>query len=66
LLTALKARFDANKARHPGLGWAKVQAQLKRENLAASALPVFARFDPPWTPAFLHHTEVLIRMEIQK
>jgi hypothetical protein len=29
LLTALKARFDANKARHPGLGWAKVLARLE-------------------------------------
>ena len=29
LLTALKARFDANKARHPGLAWAKVQARLE-------------------------------------
>ena len=28
LLAALKARFDANKARHPGLVWAKVQARL--------------------------------------
>ncbi len=27
LLSALKARFDANKARHPGLVWAKVQAR---------------------------------------
>ena len=24
LLAALKARFDANKARHPGLVWGKV------------------------------------------
>ena len=29
LLAALKARFDANMARHPGLGWAKVQARLE-------------------------------------
>ena len=29
LLAALKARFDANKARHPGLVWAKVQARLE-------------------------------------
>jgi len=27
LLAALKARFDANQARHPGLVWAKVQAR---------------------------------------
>ena len=29
LVAALKARFDANKARHPGLVWAKVQARLE-------------------------------------
>ena len=29
LLAALKARFDANKARHQGLVWAKVQARLE-------------------------------------
>ncbi|HEU5069216.1 MAG TPA: DUF4256 domain-containing protein [Verrucomicrobiae bacterium] len=28
LLAALKARFDANKVRHPSLVWAKVQARL--------------------------------------
>lgn len=27
LLTTLQARFDANKARHPVLVWAKVQAR---------------------------------------
>lgn len=29
LLATLKARFDANKARHPGLVWAKVQTPLE-------------------------------------
>jgi len=29
LLAVLKARFDANKDRHPGLVWAKVQARLE-------------------------------------
>ena len=29
LLAALKARFDANQTRHPGLVWAKVQARLE-------------------------------------
>ena len=27
LLAALKARFDANMSRHPGLVWDKVQAR---------------------------------------
>ena len=29
LLNALKARFEKNMGRHPGLGWAKVQARLE-------------------------------------
>ena len=29
LLATLQTRFDANKARHPGLAWAKVQARLE-------------------------------------
>jgi Protein of unknown function (DUF4256) len=29
LLAALKARFEMNMARHPGLVWAKVQARLE-------------------------------------
>lgn len=29
MLTALKARFDANISRHPGLVWSKVQARLE-------------------------------------
>jgi hypothetical protein len=29
LLASLKVRFDANKARHQGLVWAKVQARLE-------------------------------------
>ncbi len=29
LLAALKARFEKNMGRHPGLVWAKVQARLE-------------------------------------
>jgi hypothetical protein len=29
LMAALKARFEANTGRHPGVDWAKVQARLK-------------------------------------
>jgi len=32
LLAALKARFDANKARHQGLVWAKVQERLEAKS----------------------------------
>ena len=44
LLAALKARFDANKARHPGLVWAKVQARVE------------ARPDKLWSLAEMERT----------
>jgi Protein of unknown function (DUF4256) len=44
LLAALKARFDANKGRHPGLVWAKVQARLE------------ARPDKLWSLAEMERT----------
>jgi hypothetical protein len=44
LLAALQARFDANKARHPGVAWAKVQARLE------------ARLDKLWSLAEMERT----------
>jgi hypothetical protein len=44
LLAALRVRFDANKARHPGLVWAKVQARLE------------ARPDKLWSLAEMERT----------
>ena len=44
LLAALKDRFDANQARHPGLVWAKVQARLE------------ARPDKLWSLAEMERT----------
>ena len=44
LLATLKARFDANKGRHPGLVWAKVQARLE------------ARPDKLWSLAEMERT----------
>jgi len=44
LLAVLKVRFDANKARHPGLVWAKVQARLE------------ARPDKRWSLAEMERT----------
>jgi len=44
LLTTLKARFEKNLARHPGLGWAKVQARLE------------ARPDKLWSLAEMERT----------
>jgi hypothetical protein len=38
LLTKLKARFEKNINRHPGLDWAKVQAKLEANNDKLSSL----------------------------
>lgn len=43
LLAALKTRFDANKARHPGLVWAKVQARLEAQPDKLSSLAEMER-----------------------
>ncbi len=44
LLTVLKARFETNLGRHPGLVWAKVQARLE------------AKPDKLWSLAEMEHT----------
>jgi len=49
LLAALKARFDANKARHPGMDWAKVQARLDNGNPRLELVQVDAETFPGWT-----------------
>lgn len=57
-------RFSGGRnARNEATALARLKTWMKQENLVASALPVFAYFDPPWTPAFLRHNEVMIRME---
>jgi hypothetical protein len=40
---------------------ARLTAWLTREKISASGEPVFAYFDPPWTPSFLRRNEVMFR-----
>ena len=45
---------------------ARLRAWMKSEGLKELTPPVFAYFDPPWTPAFLRRNEVMLRTEAEK
>jgi effector-binding domain-containing protein len=39
---------------------AKLLEWVKARNLVAAGTPIFAYYNPPWTPGFLRHNEVLV------
>ncbi len=41
----------------------KLKARLVTEKLKGNSPPVFAYYDPPWTPTFLRRNEVMIRID---
>ena len=43
----------------------KLKAWMKSRQLAGSENPVFAYFDPPWTPSFLRRNEVMLRLKAE-
>jgi len=45
---------------------AKLRAWIKAQGLKELSGPVFAYFDPPWTPAFLRRNEVMLRIEMAR
>jgi hypothetical protein len=42
---------------------AKLQDWMAREKLTALGGPIYAYFDPPWTPSFLRRNEVMLRLD---
>ncbi len=40
-----------------------LQTWMKAQNMAAKGEPVFAYYDPPWTPTFMRRNEVMVRIE---
>jgi hypothetical protein len=44
----------------------RLQSWLEQERLPAPGRPVYAYFDPPWTPGFLRRNEVMLRTEGDK
>ena len=41
----------------------RLKARVADQHLKASAAPVYAYFDPPWTPPFLRRNEVMLRID---
>jgi hypothetical protein len=52
-------RNDRNEAK----SLARLQAWAAGQGLSVAATPVYAYFDPPWTPAFLRRNEVMLRTQ---
>ena len=40
-----------------------LQTWMKEQKMAAKGEPVFAYYDPPWTPTFMRRNEVMVRIE---
>ena len=45
---------------------ARLKAWMETERLSVLSPPVYGYFDPPWTPAFLRRSEVMLRTEAGK
>ena len=57
-------RFDGGRsAENEAEAVAKLKAWLSAEKIDGKGAPLFAYYDPPWTPTFLRRNEVLIRID---
>ena len=57
-------RFDGTRsAEHEKAATEKLKAWMAAQKIAAKGDPLFAYYDPPWTPTFLRRNEVLIRID---
>lgn len=56
-------RFDGGRsAENEKTAIEKLTALLASEKVAAKGEPVFAYYDPPWTPIFMRRNEVMVRI----
>jgi len=57
-------RFSGGRnAKQEAATLARLQIWLAAQGLKTSTPPVYAYFDPPWTPSFLRRNEVMLRIE---
>jgi len=57
-------RFQGGrKAKNEAAALQQLKDWMKAEGLSELSPPVFAYFDPPWTPGFLRRNEVMLRTE---
>jgi DNA gyrase inhibitor GyrI len=56
-------RFSGSQSpEHEAKSLAQLRAWMKAEGLTELSPPVYGYFDPPWTPAFLRRSEVMVRV----
>lgn len=58
-------RFRGGRQGPGGEALARLRTWLKEHQKTAVGEPMFAYFDPPWTPAFLRRNEVMLRLQPQ-
>ena len=57
-------RFDGGRtAENEKAAIEKLKAWLDAEKLTGKGAPIFAYYDPPWTPTFMRRNEVMIRID---
>ena len=57
-------RFSGGQsAKHDAEALGRLRAWMQAEGLKELSPPVYAYFDPPWTPGFLRRNEVMLRTE---
>ena len=60
-------RFSGGRnAQNEAAALSRLQAWLAQEGLTARSGPVYAYFDPPWTPVFFRRNEVMLRIDGEK
>jgi len=57
-------RFSGGRtAKHEANAIGKINAWLAAQKIVGKSDPIFAYYDPPWTPTFFRRNEVMIRIE---
>jgi len=57
-------RFEGGRSlKNEYAATARLNQWLEAQHLKSTGKPIFAYFDPPWTPPFLRRNEVMVRLE---
>ncbi len=57
-------RFEGGRSlKNESVATARLNQWLEAQHLKSTGKPIFAYFDPPWTPPFLRRNEVMVRLE---
>jgi DNA gyrase inhibitor GyrI len=57
-------RFEGGRSsKNESAASARLMQWIEAQHLKSTGKPIFAYFDPPWTPSFLRRNEVMVRLE---